>query len=535
DACSSALQVATPPNASTGTLSGPSRHPPRARRTRARGTTRTVQLGTGGQGFGVGEMCSGIFYAIDVGEPRAITLHKTGSDGWRPASLLLTADQPARGWRFCNRDDVVLDDSVGRHLELTLDTPSPAVGGAMPQVDLGFTDLDGDGAPELLLTLRQPDGTGAIVYDPLGIADLLARYGMPIPDDYFALLGPSQQAALRQQVPSTLPGTPVAAAAVRALIEKLDAHATRRPYPVIRFEASYESVGNERRVAVGPGRAVLRMDHLELHVGVDAYGPEFEMRYARVEAEIGVEGVVAVRYTSESAAAALDIDRSGFVIGGTADVVSVAFALGDEDGTYVGLDVGVGTGFWAAARWGQNGQYGFTLAVPVVPVGVAIYFKGDDAAWVFEQACGLSFDVGASLSEVSTAMWGAASGFAEDVGHDFAVVFGADNLNASIDRVGGGARIALRVGGETLIVGLDRVGDTLRGALDAIGQHLGDGMNEFSNAMEGWASDVGGVRLSWASDASQVTSAAVGEVIDGAGDVLEDAGDAIGGGFRSIF
>lgn len=95
----------------------------------ARGTTRTVQLGTGGQGFGVGEMCSGIFYAIDVGEPRAITLHKTGSDGWRPASLLLTADQPARGWRFCNRDDVVLDDSVGRHLELTLDTPSPAVGG----------------------------------------------------------------------------------------------------------------------------------------------------------------------------------------------------------------------------------------------------------------------------------------------------------------------------------------------------------------------------------------------------------------------
>ncbi|MCA9539672.1 MAG: hypothetical protein KC620_12335 [Myxococcales bacterium] len=376
----------------------------------------------------------------------------------------------------------------------------PSVGSVMPGGRIAYADLDHDGSAELLFVVVMRDGTGGIYADPLGVADMLNVYGIGIPDDFWTLLSPTQQALLLSQIPSELGyGNQISGAEMRALIAMLNDQDKDRTYDVIYFHASGSLHAFQASDSAGPVDTTITMGDIEVLVENDEYGPGFELSYTYAQLDVTVGGVMTVSVVGGQAAAASNVDRNGFVIGAQYNVIGAAVVFGNENGSYVGFDAGVGAGFWAAASAGRNGQYGFSLAVPVVPFGVAIYVEGDDATYVYGEV--KNWTVGAALDtrDLTIQTWGHASTWVTRNSKDIALRFEsvANDTRIAVIRTGNTAVIAVGDTAQAVLTSLSDAAHDMVAGVNQVGAMVGDGFDDITTAVDNWAQTTANVSVRW--------------------------------------
>lgn len=261
---------------------------------------------------------------------------------------------------------------------------------AAPDLEVGFADLDSDGHEELLLIVHFPAGNGVIMYDPLGLIDLLGTYRVPLPDDLWTLLSPTQRDALLANVPEDLGyGDTIERNEAEDLRVRWQWTALIRPWDVIHYngrsEGSAVEVGTETPIPTV--RIDLRVGNYRYEVDRDEYGTGFIFEASLIQVEYSaLDGTVRLTATGPAAGYAIDIDDNGFTVGAQAQVAGVAFGVGDPEGSNIGMSADVGTGFWADAAFGRGGQYGYSIQVPIIPVGLSLYVHKDDALMVADFA-----------------------------------------------------------------------------------------------------------------------------------------------------
>ncbi|MCA9559869.1 MAG: hypothetical protein KC583_15075 [Myxococcales bacterium] len=276
----------------------------------------------------------------------------------------------------------------------------PAVQSAMPDFVLAFTDIDGDGANELVLLTTYADGTTFLMFDPLGIAQMLDRMGITIDDYYFETLSPTQQAAAEQQTASERSVT--GASTSEALVALAGSSAGGRYVSIemerTAYEAGTQSNGSSVSVTVGHYA-------YESEPGVLGENVEMEAYVARVEGSTA-NGNVSASVTVGQASQTQYIGKDGFAVGGGFDAVAAGVVFGDTEGSYVGFSASVGTSGGVEARWGRDDQYGFTVDVPKFPVGIAIYVSGSDVTWLGEEIADLAVAGYDETSDAAVYAWG---------------------------------------------------------------------------------------------------------------------------------
>ncbi|MCA9538292.1 MAG: hypothetical protein KC620_05360 [Myxococcales bacterium] len=378
---------------------------------------------------------------------------------------------------------------------------------SMPGLQVAYVDLDRDGNNELVIIVKSPDGTGAIMYDPLGIADLLTTYGFHVPADFWNLLSPTQQAVLLTQVPADRGyGETIEGEEAEELTLEWDALVLTRPYNVIHFEFAFDGTGISVSDRIGPAQGSIQVGNVHFVIDDDEYGAGFEIGANVLTMQVTVGGVVTVSGSVGTVNGALNMDRNGFVMGAEASVVGVAFTLGNENGSYVGLNADIGVGFWAAVSAGKNGQYGFSLSVPVVPVGVAIYVSGDDVIMAYEFTRDWAIVGAETVEELAPQLWAKSSEWI--VNHDAGVVTRFENAAADtriyMKRAETEVKVIISDTSHTFETVIDDL-DDLEDGLAAIGGQITDTVDTIGNTLEDWANGVG-----------QFATNAYGSLINGA-------------------
>ena len=136
--------------------------------------------------------------------------------------------------------------------------------------------------------------------------------------------------------------------------------------------------------------------------GVELDGPSGGFRFKAaangaeglngIDARIGLDiaelqaGGAQLEVTGPEAVGTLMYANDGFALSVGASLISVSLQAGSETGTHAGLNFGVGVGFEAAAKFGQDGQIGFTIDLEFV--AVKAYVHTDD----IEQAAQATLD-----------------------------------------------------------------------------------------------------------------------------------------------
>ncbi len=118
-----------------------------------------------------------------------------------------------------------------------------------------------------------------------------------------------------------------------------------------------------------------------------------------------MDGYLTVTANTTELQAACMIDNNGFTIGGEMTLIGVETTVGKTNGTYVGISAGLSEGFYIEGALGKAGQYGFSLDLPVFPIGIAIYVKGSDAASMWNAVSGWSVGASSSVASGMTLAW----------------------------------------------------------------------------------------------------------------------------------
>lgn len=388
---------------------------------------------------------------------------------------------------------------------------------AMPGISLKFADLDGDAQKELVLVVEEANGHGFFMIDPLGIVDLMGKlgYGTGQGFDIWDTLSPTQRAALRLQANSVGSyGNELDSAELAALLARFPANGSRT-YPSYQFEREIETY--RAGTCHGDLCTEVVIGNDRLLVECDEFGPGFELS-TNVATLSLTNGVVTASVSVGSVAAAANVDKDGFTFGASVDLISVSVGLGKENGTYVGVSAGVGVGFWADAKYGKNGQYGFSLGVPMVPVGVAIYIKGSDAAWVYNQVNTWTVDSALTVAEGTQRAWALAMTWAAQSDENIQIVLTATNRVAATTR-------------RSTYASLQIAGNTAVGSLS-------DGTRDLLKVYVGAANTVSASATRLTDGVNNVTRGvnnAMKHAIDSVGSTAASVGKAVAGGICDVF
>lgn len=443
------------------------------------------------------------------------TVWASGTDGQNVSHMVLQND--------CN---LVIRDTTGQARWATGTNDcwkdvSAATANTIPSFSLGYADVDGDNDEELILIASQKDGSGYLLMDPFGIADFTYNslgWGLGEGDDFWASLSATQQTILLGQT-STLGteyGTTIEGVELEAILGQGSISADYRSYNSFRFTGS--GTGIEASVSHGIETTTLTIGDATFLVESDEFGVGYELEATAVSLSYSVGGYVTTEASFLSTTAASNVDSNAFAFGGGVELVEVAWTLGDENATYASVSYGVGLSCYAAARFGKADQYGFTLDVPVVPVGVAFYIKGSDAVAAWEGTSALSVNAALTVAEMTEELWIDASALAQSVSGD--LVVGLENTASEMvyafSRAGDELTVIASTAGNAVATFFT---DDVAGAFEAVEGALNDGIEAVTDAVTSWASDAGD---------------AVTDVIESTTDIAEDVVDTAEDTVKSV-
>lgn len=466
-----------------------------------------------------------------IARQNGMQVWNSGSAWFQNARLTLTDDCTlAFTEGEYNRMDIGGEN--GCHTGLSVPTPDPT-----PVPKLIFGDVDGDEDPEMVLMLTKADGSGYLMYDPLGIADFFYTVGLAPDADFIEALSQTQRATLQQQTQNVVAG------GVTTIEQLLEVLARMHPalqtdmwgnpvygagnqspnlYRMFEFDVAVDVSAVEAEAEWNGFEADASVGNFEFEMHRDADSFGYNVSASAAEASAGYDGYVTVEASVLSAEAGMYVGNDGVAVGGGADVVAVTFRGGREDRTHIGISAGVGVGFWAEARWGRDDLYGFTLDLPIFPVGIAIYVRGDDVKWLGHQIVVL-VDRGLYEGEqLGRMIWQESSSWAVGAYGDSAV-FVSNTYNdtrAFVEKTSNGALVGLESGMDATVAWVEGAGWTLHNAVNSMGNAIEQGGEQAVAEMEQVVNQVGG----WAEGAA-----------NDAGNWFEGAANDVGNFFGGLF
>lgn len=383
-------------------------------------------------------------------------------------------------------DMIVTATTIGSTNKWTIVDLGAAGMDATPDIKLQFQDIDGDGSEEMLLLLTQEDGDGFIMTDPLGIADTMAQLGYPQSSNnkFWDSLSITQRNTLRQQANAIGNyGSVISGGEIMHIIG--------------RFDDSVERTYESQEVSTVVDAALIdsgecnddKCDHVALgdvYFSLDDDGLEV---HGALTSITDVNGPVTVTVDVGSVGVASKVSDNGFTLGGELNFISVAVTVGNTNGTYAGVSASAGEGFWVDAAFGRNDQYGFTLDLPVMPVGVCLYIKGSDAVWLWEN--GSDWFVGAAdtTADLAEVAWNASVGWAEQAADNvaFAVANTADETLATLQVTGDNVVAAISDGSDQVL----KIYEDAADAVEATVEDFTDAAEDMFNGVSGAVEDLG--------------------------------------------
>lgn len=276
---------------------------------------------------------------------------------------------------------------------------------ATPAVTLKFKDINGDGNAELILILGQEDGRGFLMTDPLGMFDTLDKlgYGYTNGLDFWNALSPTQRAGLHREVTvgGIDYGPTIDGPELRAFLARMPTSSTRT-YATTEYAEVIDSTAASAGTCDDTGTlcATASFADTSVYIGSDGFSVDETYASASVSA-----GVLTVSVSTTELQAAAMVDKNGFTFGGEVTLIGVETGLGNPNGSYIGISAGLSEGFYTSAAWGKNNQYGFSIDVPVFPIGLSIYVKGSDAANLWDDVSGWSVSAAGTVASGTTAAW----------------------------------------------------------------------------------------------------------------------------------
>jgi hypothetical protein len=442
----------------------------------------------------------------DVGETVAFTsdalVDFINADTNGRVTLLLVRAQytPYVNFAFAAKEHAHLE---GPRLTLTHaldDTPAPTM-------KFVYQDIDADGGQELLLVAELPGGDGFVVHDPFVIAEALRSvgYNFGVGTDFWETLSVTQQASLLATVSDLVAnvGTTVDAAELDAARAGLP---EGRTYSVATFSGDFEA---SREGLQFSGSAVSSTSQNAL-------------------------GYSTVQIGSGQAAAMVTDD--GLAFGMEANIFVITAGVGDANGTTAALSVSGGVGLYGELKYGKDGQYGFSVPLVVVPVGVTIYVKGEDAVAVFNYMEAGVVGSGAELYDLvdNFRLWGV--DWTNDI--RIGVVDLANDGYMLIAHHAGVATVWVREGVRESTVWMygsaTSVGFTLMGVAGTASNALRSTTQNAAGAVTAWATTAGPVvnsvadtTLGWVVGGAEDVEDLANDLSSGAGEVVEDVGEVL--------
>lgn len=387
-------------------------------------------------------------------------------------------------------DATELDDSASF---LVVDLGELAMS-AEPSLRLQEADVDDDGDEELILFADQDDGTGYLMLDPLGIADVLYKAGYEPDDDFIDLLSSTQQDDLLTEFSGvTFMGDfgqleavdsidDITGDMIKSAIDTLDMLNQTRTYTAVDYEYVLEGSYASESTSSGMFGATVSIGSYEIMTDDDEFGKGYRREISLVTLEGTIGGFLTGTVQVGTVYSACDVDKNGFAYGGGVDVVSVTVMVGDADGSYASVSTGVGTGYYFAGSWGQNDQYGFTTDLPIVPVSVSIYVSGDDAEAVADEIADWTIESYGDVEDFAESAWASASDWTEGA---------AGTVSAAVQNAYNDTRVAVTKAGNKAITVAEEAGESVFEWVDDAGADLANAMNDIGNALANGISDIG--------------------------------------------
>lgn len=367
---------------------------------------------------------------------------------------------------------------------------------ALPGIKVIYGDIDGDADPEMVLMVTKDDGSGWLITDPLGVASFLYTLGLPIDAGFIDALSQTQRDTLVWQTEDVIPG---GVQTIEQLLQVLDGLRASQPpagaepdlsqafaqaYAALAFEAHADGSLAEADARAGDFEASVAVGDYEFDWDIDENGQGgYEARITAVKVEATYGGYATVEVEVGSAGGKAYMYDDGFVVGGGADAVAVTFRGGREDRSHVGVSAGVGVGFEVGGSWGRDDMYGFTLDLPIFPIGVSIYVKGSEAVWLGNRIAALAETAYDETVDFGTMAWGETQDWVLGAADDTQVFFtdAANDTKIFVERTADGVTVAVESGYNASTVWLDGavqdIGATLDTTMNAIGGALEDGVD----------------------------------------------------------
>lgn len=378
---------------------------------------------------------------------------------------------------------------------------------ATPDFRIQFEDLNGDGSEEMILMVEQEDGSGFLMADPLGIFDTLGKLGYDRSSglDFWNGLSTTQRTALRTQLNSSGVnyGSTIDGNELRAFLARMGG---TRTYGSVEYEQIVDVTALSVSTCDSSGNFCTSASVGDYDILIGPNGFEAAVTVASVSASAGpVTATVNVGQLES----AVYVDSNGVAFGGQVTLIGVETGIGKENGTYVGVSAGLSAGFYADVRFGRGDQYGFTLELPVIPVGVSLYVKGEDAVWLWDEVSGWSVGAADTVADGAVAAWETSIGFAENA---------SGNIACAVSETFNDSRSTLQVAGNDVAAGVSDGADevvavykdasnSITSTVDAVGDALTDAANGVANAV---------------SDATNSIASAAENVVDSVGSFFKD-------------
>jgi hypothetical protein len=379
------------------------------------------------------------------------------------------------------------------------------------QRTLMYRDVDHDGEEDLILVVEFPGGGGAIVHDPWLIAASLLMTGPGLGDatDFWEALSGEQQGHLLWTMDEL-------------------AHSISGPSGSVSagdLEGSVDAVLLSAEGNTGLGYVEVEVATFEgdLDLAIEDGSFGFSVRSSVVSFQMTNEAGITTEIEIGSAAAAYMVTKNSYTVGAEANLVSVRQTIGDEGGTYGGVSTGLGEGFWFDMAAGRSDQYGFTLSVPGIPIGVEIYIKGSDAVAAWEA---IEYWVGTAADELvewTEGAWQDSITWAD--GTMVIVADAAEDAVIWIQVEATGAYMVVEQAGQQVEIWFaDATSTTAQGVSAAVGATV-DGIEDATGAAEAWLTSSTSAGLDAVTSAMSDASGWIVGTVDDAGDAIDDAWD----------
>lgn len=398
------------------------------------------------------------------------------------------------------------------------DLPAAAPNG-MPEISIGYADLDADNDEEMILISKLADGTGYMMIDPIGIADFFFNtLGYGLGDDFWYALSSTQQQGLLSQIADVSEAGAdnlVSGTEIETLMGEFDGE--YRSYNSFHFSGSgtlfngtLEGGIFDYGVTVGEGSFMVEYDEF-------GHGYEIEGTLVTLT-QSTAGGYIKTETTVLSGKAAWNIDKNAYSNGAGVSLVEVTYTAGNENGTYASVSYGVGLSYFVAARWGKNDQYGFTIDVPIIPVGISVYVKGSDAVAAWNDFPGWVYDASYAVADATIDAWTKVSNFAQQNPEDMvaAVANTAEDAIYSLARTGATVAVGATQAGKSTYTYVTNGG--LEDTAAAVAEGIAEGFDAVSEAITEWAAGGG---------AEEVVETVVEEVEEVAEEVVEEVEEIV--------